>query len=164
MMFRPSTDMRECGNLRIKSPPTRPYVSHKFEVEERRDVVMIDDHEGDLQIARLCFAQSRLSNPWISFSDSADAVFHLRIAATNPARLPTLVLIKARMVPWDAAKIIEHMRRTVSEPLPFTVIVMVNSEPEISEHADAIAMADGVIVRPRVIQEYLDFFNGIRVS
>ena len=85
---------------------------------------MVDDHEGDIQIARLCFAKSRLSNPWLSFTDSLDALSYLRIAAHDPQKVPGLLLVEMHMGMMDGFTFLERASAIHGGTLPCPAVLL----------------------------------------
>lgn len=120
---------------------------------------MVDDHEGDIQIARLCFAKSRLSNPWLSFTDSLDALSYLRIAAHDPQKVPGLLLVEMHMGMMDGFTFLERASAIHGGTLPCPAVLLTHPGRPVNSDAATEAGATLVFERPRSVRAYVAFFD-----
>lgn len=129
-------------------------------IPEIRDVVMVDDHEGDIQIARLCFAKSRLSNPWCAFNDGRQYLSHLQIARSSPETLPSLVLLDINMRPIDGFQCLERTVQLFGSEPPFPIVMLTHSDRDADRHRARDLGATALYTKPNTIADYVAFFDG----
>ena len=132
-------------------------------VPEIRDFVMVDDHEGDIQIAKLCYARSELSNPFVAFADSHQFLAYLSVCQIDPRRFPAIVIVAERMQPLSGLTVLQRVREIFGGNPPFQCVIVTNDTTPAKQQQLREAVDCEILVRPRTIHAYVEFFNSLAV-
>jgi CheY-like chemotaxis protein len=123
-------------------------------------VIMVDDNDGDIYIARHCFRKSKLDNPWMSFTNGSDFLQYLRRVKRGEAPMPALVLLDINMPGMSGHEVLEETRADRHfEDLPIFCMLSSSSDPR-DEAMARRAGASDFVTKPSSTEEYIAFFDG----
>lgn len=124
-------------------------------------ILMVDDSEEDLLIARRCHRRSSSSMPWQSLPSGHALLAHLDRIEAGAAPMPAVVLLDINMPGISGFEALERLRaRPGFGELP-PVIVLTNSDsPGDVQRARALGAA-GFQVKPTRVAEYVAFFDDL---
>jgi two-component system, response regulator len=120
-------------------------------------VVMVDDSDTDIYVARKCYENSILPNEFVPMSDPDELLAYLRRARSAEHPLPGLVLIDMdlRRVP-KSSKLAEIRKEAALANVP--MITMVTD----ADDRRALGLdSDDCVAKPMLVGDYVAFFNSL---
>jgi CheY-like chemotaxis protein len=127
-------------------------------------VIMVDDNEGDLTIARTCFRRSVLVNPWISFTSGPAFLDHLEEVRARRAPMPALVLLDINMPELSGLEVLARVRSTpFFKDLPLFCMLTSSTDPHDRARAKELGCS-GFVVKPEEPEDYVAFFDTLAAN
>lgn len=124
-------------------------------------VVMVDDNQGDLLLAKIAFEKSSLKNPWVSFSSGRAFLDHLDEVTQGRSPMPALVLLDLNMPRMGGLEVLEQCQRGERcSVLPVICILTSSSDPRDLQKALSLG-ASGFFTKPGAVREYVAFFDSL---
>ncbi len=128
-------------------------------VQTTHHVVMVDDNDADLYIAERCFKKSRLTNPWLSFTNGPDFLRYLGDVKRGDAPMPALVLLDINMPGMSGFEVLAETR---DDPfftdLPVFCMLTSSSDPRDEQRAKELG-ASGFVTKPGDPANFVAFFD-----
>ncbi|MDQ8204177.1 response regulator [Pelagicoccus sp. SDUM812003] len=133
-----------------------------FEVANRAGpIVMVDDSETDLDIARRFYEFCDLENDFVTLSSGDDLLDHLGAVERGDAPFPMLVLLDVNMPGMDGFETLSRIRKAEAFREAPTILMLTNSDnPRDIERAGELG-ANGYQPKHFELKKYVDFFNSL---
>ncbi|MCC9599936.1 response regulator [Stieleria sp. JC731] len=132
-----------------------------FKIQSDHDFIIIDDDEMELDIVKLVYSRSRLTNKLRTFQGGDDFFKFWKGVEDGTEPAPAFVLIDVRMPRMSGFEIVERLRsKPVIEDQPH-IFLCSNSSDIIDRRKAEEVGADNYVVKPRGIQEYVQFFDSL---
>ncbi|MBH25042.1 MAG: hypothetical protein CMH57_11410 [Myxococcales bacterium] len=129
---------------------------------ELEPIVMVDDDDDDIFIARMCYQRSGLANPFVVFQHPQAFLRHMDGVKAGSEATPGIVLLDINMGALDGFGVLKRLRSEESfQDIP-TIIMLTNSDdPEDARRAEQLG-ADGFQTKPIGISSYVAFFKSLQ--
>jgi CheY-like chemotaxis protein len=132
-----------------------------MKINGNNDVVMVDDSDADLTIARNCFEKSALKNRWLEFVSGDLFLQHLAKVKKGDASMPGVVLLDINMPKMNGFELLEKIRQdSYFKDLPI-IMMLTNSDRAEDLKAARHLGANGFHQKPSSIEEFIHFFNSL---
>ncbi len=130
--------------------------------QQRLDpVVMVDDDEDDLYIAKQCYEMAGLDNPLLTFNNGEAFLAYLDKVELNEASLPVYALIDINMPRMNGFAVVRKIReREQFHKIPL-ILMFSNSSDEGDKKKAKELGADEYLVKPHTVNGYLDIFRNL---
>ena len=130
--------------------------------QQRLDpVVMVDDDEDDLYIAKQCYEMAGLDNPLLTFNNGEAFLAYLDKVELNEASLPVYALIDINMPRMNGFVVVRKVReREQFRKIPL-IMMFSNSSDEGDKKKAKELGADEYLVKPHTVNGYLDIFRNL---
>ena len=130
--------------------------------QQRLDpVVMVDDDEDDLYIAKQCYEMAGLDNPLLTFNNGEAFLAYLDKVELNEASLPVYALIDINMPRMNGFAVLRKIReREQFHKIPL-ILMFSNSSDEGDKKKAKELGADEYLVKPHTVNGYLDIFRNL---
>ena len=130
--------------------------------QQRLDpVVMVDDDEDDLYIAKQCYEMAGLDNPLLTFNNGEAFLAYLDKVELNEASLPVYALIDINMPRMNGFAVVRKIReREQFHKIPL-ILMFSNSSDEGDKKKAKELGADEYLVKPHTVNGYLDMFRNL---
>ena len=130
--------------------------------QQRLDpVVMVDDDEDDLYIAKQCYEMAGLDNPLLTFNNGEAFLAYLDKVELNEASLPVYALIDINMPRMNGFVVVQKVReREQFRKIPL-IMMFSNSSDEGDKKKAKELGADEYLVKPHTVNGYLDIFRNL---
>jgi two-component system response regulator len=130
--------------------------------QQRLDpVVMVDDDEDDLYIAKQCYEMAGLDNPLLTFNNGEAFLAYLDKVELNEASLPVYALIDINMPRMNGFAVVRKIReREQFRKIPL-IMMFSNSSDEGDKKKAKELGADEYLVKPHTVNGYLDIFRNL---
>jgi CheY-like chemotaxis protein len=125
------------------------------------DVVIVDDSDAEIALARECFRASTLASRWRSFTNGIDFLAHLRDVKAGTALMPALVLLDINMPEKNGFEVLREVRADPFFRTTPTVIMLTNSESLKDRERARTLGADAFRVKPSSVDEYVKLFDSL---
>lgn len=122
-------------------------------------VVLVDDDEIDIRLARMIHERSDIENDFLAFGDGPSFLAHLD-ACIDGGVLPSMVLLDINMPKMDGFQVLESMRaRDEFREIPVTMFYSNSDDPRDRDRA----ARNGTILKQKLIglDEGIAFFNSL---
>lgn len=124
-------------------------------------VVMVDDNEADVYLARMCCARSRLTNPWLSFSSGAKFLEYVGKVRDGRAPMPGLVLLDINMPRMSGLEVLEQLRADpFFQKQPSCCLFTSSGDPRDRATAERLGATD-FLTKFASVAEYVEFFDSL---
>ncbi len=124
-------------------------------------VVMIDDDEGDVLIARRCYEQSRLTNPFVALLGGRRGYAYFQDVLAGKAEMPALGLVDINMPDMDGFTLVATVRQHPEfAEVPLVTMLTHSSNPTDITRSEE-AGANALQTKPLTPDEYVAFFNAL---
>jgi two-component system response regulator len=134
---------------------------HGVKIVNENEVIMVDDSEGDIFLARECFDFSTVTNPWRSFTNGPAFLAYLESVRQELAPMPALVLLDLNMPGMSGLEVLERTRNDPHfEELPVFCMLTSSSDPRDRARAGALG-AIGFVIKPGAFDAYVAFFDSL---
>jgi CheY-like chemotaxis protein len=128
-------------------------------------VLLVDDSEEDILLAKIAFAKARLANPVFVVQDGEDAVAYLDGQKPYSDRLqfpfPILMLLDLRMPRRDGFEVLQWLKEQ-SFRTELMVAVMTNSQNEPDTHRCFQLGADSYLIKPPEPEDLLQLVQRLK--
>jgi len=125
-------------------------------------VVMVDDSETDLDIAKRVFERSKLENPFMTFFDGSSFLDYMEQVRMGRRPIPALVLMDVNMPMLNGFETIESLRSEKQFSTIPVVVMLTNSDnPADSQKAMKVG-ANGFQTKFSDIAAYTAFFDELK--
>lgn len=122
-------------------------------------IVMVDDSDTDIFLARRCYRRSKVSNEWLSFTSPRAFLDHLGTVKAGDAAMPALILLDINMPGLNGFDVLE---RTKADPyfatLPVFVMLSHSDLVDDRERAEALG-ASGCVTKPNDLAAFTAYFD-----
>lgn len=130
-------------------------------IVNQNEVIMVDDSEGDIFLARECFDLSRLTNPWRAFTNGPAFLTYLGAVRLEEAPMPAVVLLDLNMPGMSGLEVLERTRSDPHfEELPVFCMLTSSSDPRDRARAEELG-ATGFVTKPGTFDAYVAFFDSL---
>ena len=127
----------------------------------RGPIVMVDDNDIDLLLARRCCTAAGLDAVFVTFSSGAEFIDHLDKVRTGSEAMPSVVLLDINMPGLDGFAVLSTMRATTEFSEQPQVTMLTHSEnPRDKEKSLALGASD-YFTKPDDISRYIEFFESL---
>jgi CheY-like chemotaxis protein len=124
-------------------------------------IVMVDDSETDIFLARRCYRRSKLTNEWLSFDAPQAFLDHLGRVKAGEAPMPALVLLDINMPRLTGFDVLECTKADpYFETLPVFVMLSHSDLVEDRERASALG-ASGCVTKPNDLAAFTAYFDSL---
>lgn len=125
-------------------------------------IVMVDDNESDIVLARFCYRDAKVPNPFLGMHSGDELLAYLEEVIANDAAMPALVLLDINMPGMTGFEVLARMRaRLELRAMPVIMMLSHSDYPEDLERARALG-ASGFQTKPYQVKEYVQFFASLR--
>jgi CheY-like chemotaxis protein len=124
-------------------------------------IILVDDSAGDTLIAKSCYGESRLANPFLAMADCRELLGYLAAVVDGDATMPALVLLDINMPHMNGFEVLAAVR-SIPAFADVPVIMMLTNSDNPAEIARASTMgANGFQVKPFDLTAYVAFFDSL---
>lgn len=124
-------------------------------------VVMVDDDEVDILVARKCHGRSRVPNAFVSFRSGPAFLAHLDAVERGEDEMPAVVLLDINMPEMDGFAVLEETRKRQDFRTLPVITMLTNSDNPQDVARSTAAGADGFNVKPVRAEEFVAFFDSL---
>ena len=125
-------------------------------------VIMVDDNDSDIVLARFCYQDARLPNPFVGMHSGAELLDYLEAVVAQTAVMPAIVLLDINMPGMSGFEVLARMRaRPEFQRMPIIMMLTHSDYPEDESKAHELG-ADGFHTKPFLVREYVAFFASLR--
>ncbi|PNY37354.1 hypothetical protein C2E31_08220 [Rhodopirellula baltica] len=128
-------------------------------IQSDNDFVIVDDDEMELDIVKLVYSRSNLTNNLRVFSGGVQFLEFWDRVQSGDEETPAFVLIDVRMPRINGFEVIENLRSRPELPNQPNFVLCSNSSDIVDQQRAEEVGADMYVVKPKGIQEYVQFFN-----
>ena len=124
-------------------------------------VIMVDDSDSDIVLARFCYAGAGIPNPFVGMRSGGELLSYLDAVVLDGAVMPAVVLLDINLPGMSGFEVLAQTRaRLEFRRLP--VIMITHSDyPEDMAKARELG-ANGFQTKPCRVEEYVAFFASLR--
>lgn len=130
-----------------------------FPLHSDAEIVLVDDDEVEIMIARKNLARSRLRNPLLTFQSGGAFLAHMGEVKAERHPIPSLVLLDLRMPLLDGFEVLERLRSDQAFSEIPVILIFSNSNNESDVAKSAALGADGYWVKPTSSEGYVALFD-----
>jgi two-component system response regulator len=124
-------------------------------------VVMVDDNEGDIVLAKVCFERSKLTNPWLAFPSGEKLLDHLAGVKAGAEPMPAIVLLDINMPQMSGFEVLTEIRKdSFFCDLPIFCMLTSSAAERDVEKARKLG-ASGFVTKPGNLNDYVGFFDSL---
>lgn len=125
--------------------------------------VMVDDEEGELTYAELCFRRAGLDRcfTWLGLRDAASFRQHMERCRERGAPYPAVILLDLNMPGESGYDILEWQQRDVHGPRAPRWVVLTNSVRDCDRVRSLDLGADLFQIKPATARAYISFFEAL---
>ena len=131
----------------------------RITLEPDEPIVMVDDSDDDLMIAKMCYEDSELTNPFVALKSGPEALTYLEQVAKNQAPMPGVMLLDINMPGMDGFEVLKEIRRQERFRKIPVIMMLTNSDNPKDIAASKKFGADDFHNKPIQINDYIAFFN-----
>ncbi len=132
-----------------------------MKLKNNEHVVMVDDNEGDVYLAKICFEQSKVTNPWMSFPSGSTFLEFLEEVKGGEHKMPALALLDINMPGLSGLEVLKKVRQNkFFDELPLFCMLTSSCDPRDKAQAHELG-ASGFVTKPDRFQDYVKFFNSL---
>ena len=125
-------------------------------------VIMVDDNDSDLVLARFCYEDAKVPNPFVGMRSGGELLEYLDAVAAEGATMPAIVLLDINMPGMSGFEVLARTRaRLEFQRAPVIVMLTHSDYPEDVAKARELG-ADGFRTKPCRVREYVEFFASLR--
>ena len=125
-------------------------------------VVMVDDNDSDLLLAKFCYEDAKLPNPFLRMRSGSELLEYLDSVLTRKSSMPAIVLLDINMPGMSGFEVLARARaREEFRHTPIIMMLTHSDDPEDAEKARELG-ADGFQTKPSLVKEYVRFFASLR--
>lgn len=124
-------------------------------------VVIVDDSDSDVLVARRCFRRSRIERELRAFPCGEDFLAFLDAVERGEEPMPSVVLLDINMPGLDGFEVLRRTReRSEFQAVPIFVMLTNSDSPRDVQAANELG-ANGYQVKPMRVEEYVAFFDSL---
>lgn len=124
-------------------------------------IVMVDDNEIDLDLARRFYKFSDLQNPFISFSSGMQFLEHMEQVKRGEVAVPCLVLMDINMPEMNGFETLSEIRKQPEFADIPVVVMLTNSDNPADIRKSQQLGANGFQTKQFEFNKYVSFFNSL---
>src|SRR5262245_13642538 len=125
-------------------------------------VIMVDDNDSDIVLARFCYQDAQVPNPFVGMHSGAELLDYLESVIAQTAAMPAIVLLDINMPGMSGFEVLTRMRsRPEFRRMPIIMMLTHSDYPEDVSRARDLG-ADGFQTKPFLVREYVAFFASLR--
>jgi CheY-like chemotaxis protein len=137
-------------------------MSRAVKIESTDPIVLVDDSDDDALIARTCYEEAKLANPFVVLRGGRELLAHLDGVAAGTVPMPALVLLDINMPEMDGFEVLAAIRRRAEFTRVPIIMMLTNSDDPRDVARSAALGADGFQVKPFLLADYVAFFASLR--
>lgn len=132
-----------------------------IKLQNDNEIIMVDDSELDLRIAKRTLAQSNVKNAFVGLLSADLMLKYLEDVKTGKNNFPALILLDVNMPGMNGYEALKEVRSdSFFKEIPFIAMFSHSSHEEDIRKSLEYG-ANEYRVKPATIGEYLDFFNSL---
>jgi CheY-like chemotaxis protein len=132
-----------------------------IKLQNKNDIVMVDDSELDIQIAKRCLRRSKVTNNFVGLLSAELLYDYLEAVKRREKAEPAIVLLDINMPGIDGYEALAHVRNDeFFISMPFIAIFSHSSLEADIQRAYSVG-ANGFRVKPLNLEEYVSFFDSL---
>lgn len=136
-------------------------IKNDIKVVDEGPILMVDDNDLDLYIAKTCFEKSNLQHELVGFRSGREFLNYMKEVLESDRSMPVLVLLDINMPEMNGFEVLAEIRKQKEfQKIPVITMLTNSDNPKDIETATALG-ADGYNVKPLLTEEYVDFFNSM---
>ena len=124
-------------------------------------LVMVDDSHDDIDIARHCYAEAGIANPFLSLSSGAELLDYLRWVDAGRHPMPTLVLLDINMPAMSGFEVLRKIRRQEQFNAVPVIMMLTNSDNPRDIEVSRLFGANGFQTKFSDVLCYIEFFKSL---
>jgi CheY-like chemotaxis protein len=99
----------------------------------RKEILLVEDNPDDVELTRLAFEESKITNKLVVVGDGAAALDYLfakgRYAERDPSQLPSIVLLDLNLPKVDGREVLQAIRANEATRTLPVVVLTTSAEP-----------------------------------
>ena len=99
----------------------------------RKEILLVEDNPDDVELTRLAFEESKITNKLVVVGDGAAALDYLfakgRYAERDPNQLPSIVLLDLNLPKVDGREVLQAIRANEATRTLPVVVLTTSAEP-----------------------------------
>lgn len=132
-----------------------------IKIQNKNEIIMVDDSELDIQIAQRCMKRSKVKNDFVGLLSAEKLYEYLEEVKRKERPLPAIVLLDINMPGVDGYEALTHVRHDIFfTETPF-IAIFSHSSAESDVLKAFAAGANAYKVKPQSMLEYVDFFDSL---
>jgi CheY-like chemotaxis protein len=124
-------------------------------------VILVDDNAGDALIARSCYEESALTNPFLTMATGRELLAYLDEVVAGRAPVPALVLLDIAMPEMNGFEVLAAVRGAEAFADVPVVMMLTNSDNPVEIARSTSLGANGFQVKPFALRDYVAFFDSL---
>lgn len=129
--------------------------------DETSPVIMVDDEDLDVMVAKRYFQKSNLKNPFLSFSSGQLFLDYLADVRAEAKPAPSIVLLDINMPRMTGHEVLENVRKHAEfRDTPIVAMLTSSTDQENINHANERG-ANDYLIKPFRPSDYVEFFNSL---
>jgi CheY-like chemotaxis protein len=125
-------------------------------------VVMVDDNDSDIVLARFCYEDAKVPNRFIGMHSGQELLEYLESVHKAEAAMPAIVLLDINMPGMNGFEVLARLRaRDEFKSMPIIMMLTHSDYPEDMTKAHELG-ANGFQTKPFLVKEYVEFFGALR--
>lgn len=125
------------------------------------EIIIVDDDEMEIELARRFYAKSDLNNPLLTFSSGEEFLAYLDPSAVPLPPVPALVLMDVRMPRQNGFDVVAELRQR-ARYAEVPIVSMFTNSDDIADREKAESVgADYYVVKPASGKAFVAFFNSL---
>jgi CheY-like chemotaxis protein len=124
-------------------------------------VIMVDDSDDDILLARLCYDASSMKNPFVPLTSGQALLAYLDGVEAGENEMPALVLLDINMPGLDGFEVLSRVRNRpmfANEPI---IMMLTHSDYPADEATSRDLGANGFKTKPFERTKYIAFFDSL---
>src|SRR4029077_15922127 len=114
-------------------------------------VIMVDDNDSDIVLARFCYQDAKVPNPFLGMHSGSELLDYLESVVANRAVMPAIVLLDINMPGMSGFEVLARMRaRAEFRRMPIIMMLTHSDYPEDEARAHELG-ADGFQTKPFLV-------------
>ncbi len=127
----------------------------------QQPLVMVDDNIDDIAIARECYADADISNPFLCLNGGQELIDYLRSVDEGQSMMPALVLLDINMPGMSGFEALRKIRRQEQFNVVPIIMMLTNSDNPRDIEVSRMFGANGFQTKFSDISRYIGFFQSL---